>query len=1264
MAIRNLFLLLLVISLTTSFITGQESIDVTLNWSSVEVSKNDEKFKIPYIEGQGYNDKEISFQWNYKLKGAISDWVIEKVEYSGLSEVDLDYLKKYQINVPENFKPNIKTVNSQSDQYLTVSFFPYIKINNVIKKVISFKVESTTKNQLKSNKSIVFKTESVLKSGDWYKISVNKSGVYRLDYDFLASAGVNMQGLTSTSIHVFGNGEGKLPESNDINRLDDLTQNDILIEDGGDGIFDQGDYILFYGWGPSRWYYDGQNTYLDQNIYSEDSYYFINVSSDFVSKTISNSTLLSTASSLKSINSYDEFQIHELENYNLVGGGQRWYGDLFDVDLERQIALDFEDISSLTVDFKYALASNATSISGNKLDVLINDNIVNSISLPVGDYSRQTKSFSTSIIPSGNNILFRVTRNSPSVLTYLDYLQAHFLKSNRYNNKQYNFRAFESNVNDVIQFDVFNVNSQLKVWDVTNRQSPANVGFTSLNGGNGSFKMVCDTLREFVVFSINDVFEPDLVGKVKNQNLHSLPQTDYIIVTPELFIDQANRLADLHRSEGLNVTVVQLEQIYNEFSSGMLDPTAIRDLVRMFYTRAQNNIGGYPKYLLLFGDGTYDPKNRLPNNNNYVPTYQVVSSEYSLTAMVTDDYFGMLDDNESIESTDMLDIGVGRLLISSQSSAKQQVDKIEHYLKNGGVLDEENSCFGDWKNRYVIITDDEEYGYFINQDAEPNTLYVKDSFPEMNVNKVYCDAFQQITNAGGQRYPEVNDEINESVNNGAIVINYIGHGGEKGAAEERIITIPEIQSWGNKNKLNLFVSATCEFTKFDDPARVSAGEWVALNTQGGAIALMTTTRSVFFGVNTITGKEFYKYVFERDTLGNPLTFGEIIRLTKNASGSSDNKRSFTLIGDPALKLGLPRFKIITDSINGYSPDLYVDTIKALSKVKIKAHLEDFDGSILSSFSGIAEPTVYDKFLSKFTLGQDVTSPVIEFEEQKNVLFKGQSSVYNGYFDFEFIVPKDINFQYGPGKISYYANNDVTDANGEDGRFIVGGIDTNAILDNQGPLVSIFLNDSSFIDGGLTDENPMFYAKIYDESGVNTVGNGVGHDITLVLDGETSSPIVLNNFYQADLNTYKSGLVEYQLNDLSEGEHTLKFKVWDVNNNSEEVSLNFVVATKSDVTLNHVLNYPNPFTTATKFYFEHNQLNEVLDVQIQIFTVSGSLVKTIKEQVTMNKYRNDGISWNGLDDFGDQIGKGVYIYKLTVRTSEGKTESKVEKLFKL
>jgi len=461
--------------------------------------------------------------------------------------------------------------------------------------------------------------------------------------------------------------------------------------------------------------------------------------------------------------------------------------------------------------------------------------------------------------------------------------------------------------------------------------------------------------------------------------------------------------------------------------------------------------------------------------------------------------------------------------------------------------------------------------------------------------------------------------------------------------------------------MNVFVSATCEFTKYDDPARVSAGEWASLNSVGGAIALMTTTRSVFFGVNTITGRRFFETVFTFDANYEPLSFGEIMRLTKNAAGSSDNKRSFTLIGDPALKLALPRLKIITDSINGIDPGVEMDTIKALSKVTIKGHVEDHSGTILNGFNGVLSPSVFDKPKVQNTLGQDADSPVIPFEIQRNVVYKGQASIENGYFEFSFVVPKDINLSYGQGKISLYGNDYQTDASGSDIRFLIGGIDPNGVNDVSGPEIELFLNDESFVDGGLTDQNPVLIAYVFDENGINTVGNGIGHDITVIIDGETSAPYVLNDYYTADIDSYQSGQVRYQLPDLEAGNHTLTFKVWDVSNNSAEKTIDFLVQEDEEIVLEHVLNYPNPFTTRTEFFFEHNQACDQLEVQIQILTVSGKLVKTINQIVHSEGFRSAGIPWDGKDDFGDQLSKGVYVYRLNVITEDGSKAEKLEKL---
>ncbi len=677
------------------------------------------------------------------------------------------------------------------------------------------------------------------------------------------------------------------------------------------------------------------------------------------------------------------------------------------------------------------------------------------------------------------------------------------------------------------------------------------------------------------------------------------------------------------------------------------------------------------KYLCLFGDGTYDPKNRIDNNNNFIVTYQVDNSENHISALVTDDYFGMLDDNEAIYDSDLIDIGVGRLLISDATQAKQQVDKIEHYMKNGSQLfqsananccldDNSSLTFGDWRTKVVQIADDEENGYFIKNDTEPQYEILKANHRELNVDKLYMDAYTQQTSAGGQRYPDVYDAITDRINRGTLVMNYVGHGGEVGLAEERVVTIPQIQSWKNINALTLFVSATCEFTKYDDPSRVSAGEWMSLNPNGGAIALMTTTRSVFFGVNSSVGLAFYNNAFVRDANGKPRTFGEIVEQTKNVALSSDNKRSFTLIGDPALRLALPRLGVVTDSINGEAY-AFLDTLRALTKVTVKGHIVDNNNVLVNSFNGTIVPSVFDKIKNNQTLAQDPGSPVLDFELQRNVLYKGKATVTNGYFEFSFIVPKDIALNYGRGKLSYYAFSNQIDAIGLDTTLIIGGIDPNGLVDSIGPEINAYLNDEQFIDGGISNETPVLYLKLYDESGINTVGNGIGHDLMAILDEESANPIILNDYYSSDLNTYQSGQVKYPFSTLEPGQHTISVKAWDVNNNSSDVRISFSVQAAETPLVKRLYNYPNPFSTSTEFMLEHNQSCEVMDVQVQIFTISGRLVKTLQSQVNTQGFTTRGLFWDGRDDFGDKLANGVYIYRLQYQNSEGKRAEETEKL---
>ena len=1258
--------------LPVSFSFCQEFTEL-IEWNnSISLVSGEQTFLAPHFEKINYDNGVPKYYAKKVLKE--KGLKVQSIQYitEHATKSDEKYFKDFDIILPKETPLEVKFTCISHKPFLVFSGIPFIREDGQLKRIKSVKVFAS-KEIIALQKD--FAAESVLQSGsgEWFKIALQNDGIYKIDYDFLLSMGVDMSNLDPRDVHIFGNGDGKLPELNSIPRTDDLAQNAVQYFGAADNIFNQNDFLLFYGWGPNRWHPNG-NLEFDQvkNIYTDYSYYFININSDRPSLEIQTAPSL-VGSPSETISTYDYRACYENDLISLIGGGQRWYGELFDIDLEQTFNFSIPNIANSPVFFKTSIATNATSGVGTQQTYSVNGLTLAASVLPHTsiDFVRSSQIFSLTN-PTSGTIPLKITiqRNSPSVLTYLDRIQLNARRDLIFYGSQLGFRNLTGNQEGIGTFELLNFPSTGFIWSLADRHHPKII--SGIVSGT-SYEFV-DSLsyREYVASNGGTFLSPEYIGTVDHQNLHALSQADYLIVTHPNFRTQADRLADLHRDQGLSVHVVTTNQIYNEFSSGGPDAVAIRSFAKMFYDRAQTNPESAPKYLLLFGDGTYDPKNRVPDNNNFVLTYQVLGSENHISALVTDDFYGMLDDDEAITGADLLDIGIGRILASTSTQAEQQVDKIEHYMKNGSELftnagasccleDNSLNTFGDWRQKYVQVADDEESGYFINNDTEPQYLYTKANHNQMNCDKLYLDAYPQQTSAGGQRYPEIVSAISDRIQRGALVFNYVGHGGEVGLAEERVVTIPQINSWNNINALTLFVSATCEFTKYDDPARVSAGEWVALNPNGGAIALMTTTRSVYFGVNTTTGNKFFENVFDRNPDGTPLAFGDIVMRTKNETGSSDNKRSFTLIGDPALKIALPSLNVITDSINGISPDVAIDTIRALSKVVMKGHIEDHLGNTMTGLNGVLTPSIFDKIKLQTTLGQDLYSPEIEYELQRNVIYKGKVSITNGTFEFSFVVPKDISLNYGNGKISYYGYSEQIDAGGYDTSVVIGGIDPNGISDSDGPEVTLFMNDENFVSGGQTDFEPILLAKIFDENGVNTVGNGIGHDITAILDGNSSEPFILNDFYVADLDSYQSGEIRFQFNGLSPGRHTLEFKVWDVNNNSTKSSIEFVVVDNENLVLQNVFNYPNPFSTSTEFMFEHSFACNELEVQIQIFTVSGRLVQTLNEIIPTQGFRVSQIFWDGKDNYGDQLAKGVYIYRVKVKDSSGQTAEKTEKL---
>jgi hypothetical protein len=826
----------------------------------------------------------------------------------------------------------------------------------------------------------------------------------------------------------------------------------------------------------------------------------------------------------------------------------------------------------------------------------------------------------------------------------------------------------------VARFNLLNAGSVQEIWEVSDPANARRIVFNS-TGNQLSFTLPTETLREFIAFTGSTFKTPALFGSVGNQNIHALGQSeriDMVIVSPARLISQAEELAEIHRNhpeEPLNVEVVRLNQIYNEFSSGMRDVTAIKWLMKMIYDRADNNPDLLPRYLLLFGDGSYDNVNFTQSNTNLIPTYQSLNSLSPTRSYVSDDYFGLLSDDDGESSTDLMDISVGRLVVKNQAEAASVVSKIRRYIENPQSADptcsDNGSSFGSWRNIIALVADDEDGNDHMEKSrtiSEQIESYTK----VFNLERIFTDAFQQVATPGGNRYPGVNEAIDRRVRNGAFIINYIGHGGELGWAQERILDIPTILAWNNTYSMPIFMTATCEFTRFDDPLRTSAGEFVLLNSGGGGIALLTTTRLVYAGPNFRLNREFYDALFNRPDTEDFIRLGDVYRDCKNNSVAPGlpNHRNFSLIGDPALPMAVPREQVdistITDTLG--NP---VDTLKALGVARVTGSVVSSEsGQALNSFNGLVEATVFDRVKERTTLGNDGGN-VFTYPTQEDIIYRGVAEVTGGNFTFDFVIPKDISFAVDTtARISLYAFSTETDATGFEDGLGIGGRDENAVDDGEGPDIELFMNDENFVFGGHTNREPILLAKVFDPNGINTVGTGIGHDISAVIDGDVANTLILNDYYESDLNTFKSGTVRYPFDELEPGNHSIELTVWDVHNNSNKSYLEFVVAESEELAIERVLNYPNPFTTRTEFFFEHNQSCEFLNVLIQIYTVSGKLVRTINTVSNTDGFRNEPIPWDGRDDYGDRLATGTYVYKVSVMNPAGEKDEKFEKLVKL
>jgi len=1111
-----------------------------------------------------------------------------------------------------------------------------------------------------------FADNSVLSEGAWYKIGIVKTGVYKLDHSFLKKLGALKNGIDPQKIKLYGNGGKMLPQANHIPRPDDLLENAIIVEGESDGKFDNGDYILFFGHGTESPVFsiDQKRITVTPNIYSDTSYYFITVSN-------TNGKRISAASMAEGgteISTFDDYIHHELENVNILsttilqasesGSGREWYGEDFGFNTAQTFNLNLEGLTNnsklkvhssvlgcSTLPSTFTISLNSIQIGEHNIQG-ITEGVYNS----KGEKSEDAFVIDAASFPNPAEVSLQYAYDKKSnsfAKGFLNFFTINFNRSIKLYGVQTSFRSFESLNYPVCKFKISGLTQNCRIWDITDSISPYEISFHK-TGETGEFSTTTDALKEFVVFDPQKLETPFSFGKISNQNLHALPFADMIIVSHPLFVSEAQRLANFRQeNDGLSVQVVTTREIYNEFASGKQDISAIRDFLRLQYIK-----GNKLKYVLLFGDCSYDYKYRVKNNTNFVPVYEARESLNPIRSYSSDDYYGFMEESEGEWSEDSegdhtLDIGVGRIPCKTIPEASIAVNKLLSYANNKKNL-------GNWRNKISFVADDGDVNTHLN-DADRLTVMLDTSYSYLNVKKIYLDAYPQESTPSVTSI-KTKETINSTVELGTLILNYTGHGGETGWTNERILETTDISNWDNKEKLPLIVTATCEFGKYDDPRQFTAAEVALFNPKGGAIALVTTTRPVFSSTNYILNKAFYETAF-KEIDGRMPTLGEIMIYTKNQSLNGSINRNFALLGDPSLTLAYPTQSVEVLEINNKNVQGFQDTLKALSNVSIKGVIKDHDNH-QSNFKGTLQVVVYDKPFQVSTLGNE--NPVTTFKTTERLLFKGNFSIENGAFSFSFTLPKNINYEYGKAKISLYAfdKDNLADAKGALSDIVLGGSSSTFPEDNNPPGLTLYLNDSTFKSGDQVHSNSVLKAKVWDESGINLTSTVVGQEIKAILVNEETKEIVLNEYFEPTLDDYKSGTITYPFSGLAPGKYNLSLKVWDIYNNSNNASINFMVIENKPINIKELTNFPNPFSysTGTTFSFRHDRVGEDVEVKISIYTINGQLIASINRIIYKIEEENSDIKWQGTDSSGNKISEGLYIYRLEIRSLSDKNKS--------
>jgi len=1276
---KTLLLLLFLISLTS---LAQQKETLTLEWTEKSGLKSEYiDIKIPTFNLNSFHYDYEKRAMKYVKKITTQGFVDEKslqitdVVYEPISRENLGDLNIAAL--PNALVSKITNMDNDGSQKALLEISPIIKSGNSFQKVKSFSYSFTiSQNRMMAMAPAATAaiSNSVLTSGDIFKFYVTKSGAYRVSKSFIQSLGMNLNGIDPRNIKIYGHGGRMAPLLNSTPYPIDLEENAITLIGEEDGSFDNNDFILFYAEGVDNW---NAESLTHNNLYADRAYYYISAQGG-PGKRIGNMPTITGAPTITAT-TYDDYQYHEVDKTNIARLGRTWYGEDFKLQNEQEFKFNFPAIvPSSQINFEITAA--AASFSATNMAATANGQSIGTITFPAlttdSGVLATPSQISPGAFPAAQDVTIKLTYNNngvPSSEAYLDYIILKATSQLKGRGKQFRFQRNDAASNaGIIEFQLSNASGIAQVWDITDIYNATKV--VNANQANFSFKSYLGEARKYIAVDYADLLTPskDSRSRVANQNLKGtilknnqgvFQDLDYLIITPASLNSQAERLANFHRTYSqLNVKVVNLENIYEEFSSGKQDIAAIRNFVKYVYNNASSP-GRRIKYLNLFGDASFDYKNRIPNNTNVVPTFHSINSFSLSSSIMTDDFYTMFGPNEGKMDSPShnMEIAVGRMLVADMKQAEEMVTKVIEYHAI--------ESYGKWRNNFVLISDDlgNVGEAALQQDLDDLGDDIHAAKPFINVKKIHMDSYVQESSAGGFRYPKARQDFVEAFEQGALVFNYYGHGGEDGLAHERIFEKSDAQNLNNRYKYPLFITITCEFTRFDNPYRPTAGEYTYWNPKGGAISMVTTTRQIGISAGRDINNAFSAQLFGFGT-NEYVTIAEALRISKNNYSGSALMVSY--IGDPAIKLAIPKPTIVLTKVNDEPIASSTFVLSALSPVKFTGEVRNEQGNtLLSNYNGDLSVNIFDKNVQRTTLGNDgITNGagqliLMDFTLLGETIFRGNASVNNGNFEFSFVVPRDITIPVGNGRVSFYAKKTqgLEDQTGYNTDIRVGGINTNAVADNIGPRVKLYMNDETFISGGITNESPFFLAFLEDENGINTA-SGIGHDIVAILDGNENNPYILNDYYETELDDYTKGKVRFPFRNLAVGLHTIVFKAWDVYNNPVTAEIQFIVMGDDTVTLTNVLNYPNPFVNYTQFWFTHNRPYEPLDVQVQILTITGKVVKTINQVVTTEGFLSREITWDGRDDFGDKIGKGVYIYKLTVKSSL--TNKKTEKYEKL